>query len=399
MELLPGGTHSNFLHEDYLNRIVFKRGKGCKLWDIDDNEYLDLDNKFGSQLLGHNNAVYIDFLNRQLNTVLSVSNIPLDIVACEYLKKHIPCCEMVRFSLSGTSAMEHAVLLAQAYTKCNHIVIFQGHYHGFTNGFTFKRDPCLHILPWNSVSAFDTYLLQHKEYTAAVIMEPLCMSSGGISVDQSYLKYIKNKCAEHGIIFIMDEVITGLRTGLGGLQKKYGVVPDLCVISKCLGNGIPISALCGRRKIMQLYAENKVVFSGTYNGYPLGLAALVATFKVLDNDPERLYSQTSKRSHAAAELFKSIAIKYGLELTVQGEDNCYAINLRNTPLTDYSGWTSSLIRNNSILRGCLQRYGILLSPVLRMYPSIAFDENSLDFLESRLHPALKETKSILKKFK
>lgn len=393
--VVPGGLQNNFLHEDGVPVLYFKRGNGSRLWDVDGNEYLDFDGKHGSQFLGHRNEKYSALLQDQIGQVLSVDWASISNKACYYLQRYIPCCDFVRFSLSGTEAISNAVRLAKAYTQKNIIIKFHGHYHGSSDLMLY--DDRVKTIAWNSLEALEDCVNSAGNQVAAIIMEPVCMSSGGVMVEQTYLQLLQQFCHQKNILLIFDEVITGIRTNIGGMQAALGITPDIAVFSKGLGNGVPISAICAKREIMQLYKDKKVVHGGTYNGYPLGLAAVCATFDILTNNEANEY----KHLHERAEKMKDILILHAkhcnLPLSIQGTDNSYSINCSAQPVKKYAQWTKTLIKKNTILRACMQDYGILLAPVSRLYPNIALTDNDLDFLDNKAPLAFRQAVRIINK--
>ena len=395
MNVVPSGLQNNFLHTDGIPVLYFTRGNGSRIWDVDGNEYLDFDGKHGSQFLGHGNEKYLASLQDQMGQVLSVDWVSISNKACYYLQRFIPCCDFVRFSLSGTEAISNAARLAKAYTEKPIIIKFHGHYHG-------SSDLMLHgeqvkTIAWNSLKELEDCVNSEGNQVAAIIMEPVCMSSGGIMVDHSYLHVLRQFCHQKNILLIFDEVITGIRTHIGGMQVALGITPDIAVFSKSLGNGIPISAICAKQEIMQLYIDKKVIHGGTYNGYPLGLAAVCATFDILTSDEANEY----KHLHERAEKMKNLLIFHAkhcdLPLSIQGADNSYTINCSTQPVKEYSQWTKTLIKKNTILRACMQDHGILLAPVSRIYPNIAFTDNDLDFINNKVPLAFRQAVRIINK--
>ena len=396
-KFLPLDKHSSYLHEDTISELTFSRGYGSRLWDIDDNEYLDLCGKQGSQFIGHGHPEFIRIIKQSLDSVLSVNHTSVDLDVFQYLHNYVPCCEKVRFGLSGSETIQNAIRLAREYTNKRIVLRFEGHYHG-TSDIILKVDNCnVYQIQWNSMQIIDDFRKCHSDI-AAIIMEPLCMSSGGLAVDTSYLKELRNFCSQYNIVLIFDEVITGVRTGLGGLQLKYGVIPDLCVYAKGISNGVPISALMGRSDLMDLYERHKVIHGGTHNGHQLGLSAIMATFQIIsniDSDSAWLYTQ---RCEKLIKLFISAGEKAGLPVSVQGEQCCYALNCSENKIMDISQWDNILIKKNAILHSCLQRYGILTATVCRIYPNIMLNDNDLDFIELRCVAAFFEAKKIIDKW-
>lgn len=397
MRFLPAGRHSNYLNEDTISELTFLCGCGSRLWDADHNEYLDLCGRQGAQFLGHSHPDFTQIVTRSFDSVLSVSHTPLDTEVCSYLQEHVPCCEKVRFGLSGSETILNAIRLARAYTGKKIILKFKGHYHGSSDALLYADDESLYQITWNSMEQLEGFYRTHPDI-AAIITEPLCMSSGGVPAQPEYLNELRSFCTSLGILLIFDEVITGVRTGLGGLQAKYAVTPDLCVYAKGISNGIPISALMGKNEIMQLYEVHQVVQGGTHNGHQLGLAAVKATFQIILGMSRFTFSAYEKRCQILCNLLIAAGEKAGVPVSVQGEPGCYAVNCSTQKLTEIAQWSPELIRKNAILRCCLQRYGILMATVCRAYPNLMLTDNDLDFLEAHSAAAFSEAKKILNKW-
>lgn len=391
-QLLPGGRHSNYLDTDTIPELHFSKGKGCRLWDIDGNEYLDLNGNHGSQFLGHCHPEYNQILYEQMQNVLSVNHIELECEIYDTLSYYIPSCEMVRFSLSGSEAIQNAIRLARAYTQKSGIVKFKGHFHGTADVMLDRND--IYLLEWNNINELKKLVDNKCSCIAAIIMEPLCMSAGAICPRKNYLRAVRELCSKNNIILIFDEVITGIRAGLGGMQKIYEVNPDLSIFSKGIGNGIPISILFGKKAIMQLYQRNSVIQGGTYNGYPLGLTAIKALLKILTASDH--YTRMRSMNAKIIQILIKNAQVHDMDLCIQGSDNCFSLSYSKQPIDTYEQWVTT-IKNNAVIRACLQRYGIMLASVSRIYPSISLTENDLDFLSEKSLYAFAEAKLLLNK--
>ncbi len=422
---LPDGTHYSWsLPIDDLLEIPFVRGKGSRLWDVDGNEYLDLACKFGAMIVGHNNPRYNEALKQQVDTVLSVTNSGLESALCELLARHIPGAEMMRFGLSGTEIVQNAIRLARAYTGKNRFVRFAEHYHGsadniFGGG---VRDPAFPVpedsqddrfpakgraknvledqsflLPWNDIQALEGVIGAYAHEIAAVIMEPICINGGGIFPGPGYLERVRELCNTHHIVLIFDEILTGFRIGLGGAQALLKVIPDLTVLGKAMaGGGVPASAILGKREILKLYEnENEGVFYvSTYNGYPLGLAAVMATLEILSE--QGCYGQMEGYLSQMTDALSEAADDAGIPLVVQGPRTCPVYHCREEVLETPDDYSEAAIVRDFILGTVCERYGILTSPISVLYGNVMMNAQDVDFFRARIGEALKDAKRELR---
>lgn len=406
-KFLPGGIHYNFLTNDTTPRLYFKQANGMRLIDYDNNEYLDFYGKSGAVFVGHANKhfneILIDCIQGALGGDLTEYAYPV----CLYITDYISCAEQVRFCLSGTECVQNALRIARVYTGHSTIIRFTGHYHGSAANVLAQQttvpnglpplDTNTVELPWNDLHVLQQYVAAQNGNIAAIIMEPICINGGGISSTVEYLKAVRNLCNKYGILLIFDEIITGVRVGVHGIQGIVNVSPDICLLGKSIGNGVPVSVIAGSKKIMALYDQCTVVHAGTFNGYPLGMSAIYATFQILTINKSHVYEELCKMTEKLYRILMKEAERAGVPLVLQGCENCMVCNCSKDLVRNNRSWTQEIIQRNDILRKCFQKYGILLSPVSRIYPNIMLNENDLDFFQERVRPALAETYAIIKR--
>ncbi|WP_340621172.1 PfaD family polyunsaturated fatty acid/polyketide biosynthesis protein [Xenorhabdus siamensis] len=422
-DLMPGGSHYNFGDPERPLVIPFNRGERSRVWDLDGNEHLDLFCKFGALLVGHHNEAYNSSLIEYMNKVISVDTCDLEVDVCETMVKHIPCAEMVRFCLSGTEAVQNALRLARAFTGKNRFIRFHGHYHGNADNImgwrkkqdltypvpeqfkgdlldTLGRDPKVitdqsFMLPWNDIDILTATVERYHNEIAAVLMEPICINGGGIFPVEGYLEKTKALCEKYNIVLIFDEIITGVRLGLGGAQKILGVTPHLATFGKALGGGaMPISAIAGRRDIMNLYTRGKVIHAGTFNGYPLGLAAIQTTFRLIEEDPG-CYERMGDVMRQISNVFVKAAKAVDLPLVVQGMPTALVYHSQDTPVTSSEGYSDKVKFCDIIIREISKRYGIQFSPLSRMYPNLLMSQDDVHFFEERIFDAMVNARKVI----
>ncbi len=263
--------------------LFLDRARGAYVWDIDGNRYLDLINGLLPVILGYQYPAVDQAIRRQLKRGITFSlPAPLEYELAELLIKHVPCAEMVRFGKNGSDVTTGAIRLARAVTHREHVAVCGYHgWHDWFIGSTTRNlgvpkstQKLTHRFIYNDPDSLKKIMKQYK--LAAVIMEPM----NYVEPAPEFLSGVKNLAARHGALLIFDEIITGFRFDLGGAQKLFGVTPDLATFGKSMANGMPISALVGRKKYMEKVSD--IFFSSTFGGETLSLAAAIATIRELE---------------------------------------------------------------------------------------------------------------------
>lgn len=423
--LLPAGRNSVFGLKDKDIAKCFVRGERSRLWDLDGNEYLDLYCKFGAVVLGHKHPDFQERLKAAIanSTGGDVSDVDLEV--CKILSQHIPSFEKARFGLSGTETIQNAIRLARAYTNKKWILRFAGHFHGSADGImgghvntrfaTPFPEFCENnqvfgtlgrvrgaelqtlLIPWNEKAQLLKVIKSKHADIAAIIFEPININSGGLTADGDYLLLLRELCTRYGILLIFDEVITGVRISMGGAQEELGILPDLSIFAKGIGNGIPVSLLCGKSEIMDMYLTNQVVYGGTLYGYMLGMAAINATYSILEENTTELYSSMKRISEEIYKMLVINAHRAGIQLIIQGPCGCASFMVSDKQINSFDELTDAIILKNSIVKECLAAHGILICPTSRMYSSFCLDESDLDFLEKRIGKAMQDAAILLKR--
>ena len=422
-KLLPGGVHYNFNLPWEESPLHFVNSKGSRLWDMDGNEYLDLYARFGAMILGHSNKEYLRDLNDVMDRVFSVSHCDIDAEALEAINRYVPSAEMVRFGVSGTEVVQNALRIARAYTGRNKFVRFNNHYHGNADnimggksedianpvpkdyigdpkGTAGRADGILQeqsfMIEWNDETALENLLANHGNEIAAIIMEPVCVNGGSIMPKSGYLQKTRELCNKYGIVLIFDEIITGFRMGLGGAQAEFGVIPDLTTLGKAIGGGgVPVAAIAGKKEIMQLLTSKTVIHAGTFNGYPLGTAAVLSTVKILERDNGRAYEDMKLMSEKLHKSLIDIAKNERFPLICQGPVTCGAYHCCSKELEYPSDYHSDIEIKDIILNSAFQRNGILVSSISRIYPNITLNNQDIQWFQDKAGKAIREAKELI----
>lgn len=284
--------------------LYFDRAGGCRVWDLDGREFIDLCTSHGATLLGHGDARVREAVERALSrgAPCSYEN-ELHARLAELLCRTVPCCERVRFTGSGTEATMHCLRLARAHTGRAKILKIEGHFHGYhdqvmysigtpaellgdpaapaclpaSTGIAPGLDQQLVIVPFNRTDLLEEAFRRHPGEFAALICEPVHYNAGCILPTSDFLAAMRRLTSSDSALLVFDEILCAFRMGPGGAQEYLGVTPDLCTLGKAVGGGYPLSVFGGRADIMRtLMPEGTCQHSGTYNGHPLVVAAGLA---------------------------------------------------------------------------------------------------------------------------
>ncbi|MBI4138612.1 aminotransferase class III-fold pyridoxal phosphate-dependent enzyme [Candidatus Uhrbacteria bacterium] len=267
------------------------RGEGCRVWDVDGNEYIDLVSSLGAIVLGYRHPVIEEAVVRQRarGTLFSIPG-DLEVELAEQIIKRIPFIESVRFGMNGSDVTTAAIRVARAFTGRDHVA--KCGYHGWadwsiaTHPLRSKGIPqavkeLTHEFSYNKLDTLRKIFEDHPNQVAAVILEPV----SAVSPEPGFLEGVRDLAHEHGAVFIFDELVTGFRLALGGAAEYFNVTPDLVCYGKAISNGEPLSVLGGRKDLMSVLDGQDVFFSFTYAGYLPSLAASLATLEFMDAHP------------------------------------------------------------------------------------------------------------------
>ena len=333
---IPGGVNSPVRAFKNINGnpIFFKKAKGSKLFDEDNNEYIDYIGSWGPMIMGHSHPKIIKAISEQVKLGTSYgAPTSIESETAELIKTCIPSIEKIRMVNSGTEATMSAIRLARGFTKKNKIIKFDGCYHGHADSLLIKAGSGVSTfgLPdspgvppqlaketlsceFNNSKDFLKIFEKVKNDLAAVIIEPVAGNMGFIPGKPSFLELIRKKTAQNKSLLIFDEVMSGFRVSLGGAQEIYKIKPDLTTLGKIIGGGLPVGAFGGRKDIMDYLAPNGPVYqAGTLSGNPLAMAAGSALIKLLIKDNP--YKGLEAKSKSMLEKMKSLFLEKNIHLS------------------------------------------------------------------------------------
>ncbi|MBS7608504.1 MAG: aspartate aminotransferase family protein [Candidatus Bathyarchaeia archaeon] len=344
--VLPAGvSYSIRLFDPY--PFYTARAKGSKLYDVDGNEYIDFWLGHTALILGHSPPAVVKAVKKQLENGTHYGTAhELEIALAEQVAKMIPSAEMIRFTNSGTEANMYAVRLARAYTGRTKIAKFESGWHGGYDalhkavkppydmpesaGLTQGALQDTLVLPFNNLEGVRKRLEGLENQVAAIIIEPVLGVGGAIPAEKEFLKGLREFCDQHGILLIVDEVITGFRLAPGGVQQYFGVRPDITVLGKILGGGFPIGAFCGPAEIMERvdhtrYSRPQTSFhGGTFTANPITMTAGLTTLKMLEDGLliNRLNRLGDKIRDELTDIFES----KGVDIQVTGTGSLFGVH-------------------------------------------------------------------------
>ena len=301
---LPGGVDSPVRAFKAVggNPLFIKRGAGSKIWDEDDNEFIDYVGSWGPLILGHAHPKVTAAIKRAASRGTSFgASTELEITLAQLISTAMPSLEKLRFVSSGTEAVMSALRVARAFTKRDKIIKCAGCYHGHSDGLLTKAGSGLAtlgipdcpgvpaaysqqtiVMPYNDVNAIAQALHDNPGEVAAIIVEPVAANMGVVKPRDNYLEELRQLTQKEGVLLVFDEVITGFRLGLGGAQGTYNIWPDLTCLGKIIGGGMPVGAYGGREDILRMIApEGPVYQAGTLSGNPLAMTAGIETLRAL----------------------------------------------------------------------------------------------------------------------
>ena len=330
------------------------QGRGAYLYDIDGHQYIDYIGSWGPMILGHAHPQVRAAVAQALDLGSSFGAPTLrEVEIAETVAAAVPSIDKVRFVSSGTEAAMSAVRVARGVTGRDKIIKMTGHYHGHVDALLVQAGSAATTLgtpnspgvtagaaqdtilcPFNDASAVADLLDHHRGQVAAVLLEPIAGNMGLVPPRPGYLETLRELTEKHGTILVFDEVMTGFRVAYGGAQELFGVTPDLTVLGKIIGGGLPAAAYGASAAIMdQVSPAGPIYQAGTLSGNPLAMAAGLATLQALRDDPP--YDRLEALSARLAEGLDRAATDAGMPHVVQRVGSMLTLFFHDGPVSNY----------------------------------------------------------------
>ncbi len=388
--------------------VYIREAKGSRVIDVDGNEYIDMTMGFGPHILGHAPEVVLRAVKEAAGGGLQFGiHHPYQEPLARLLGEAAPCAEKVVFCNSGTEATLFAIRAARAYTGKTKIAVFDGCYHGahdyvavafhrkslrerpaaFPVGAGIPQETLDQIimLPYRHEAAFDL-IREHKDELAAVLIEPAQSSNPRLDCGD-FLKRLRAVCQECGVVFVLDEVITGFRLAYGGGQEVFDVVPDLATYGKVLGGGLPIGAVAGRAEIMEVFpgpeppksGRRRMFFGGTFSGNPMTMVAGHAAVSYLRDHPE-VYRYLAEQGTRLAGEVNEFCMREEIPAQLLSAFSLFHLHFRREPISSARDIDESLKEAETEFYIHLWSHGVIVPGAHVAFISAAHTPEDIDVL-------------------
>jgi len=361
-EVMPGGVNSpvRAFKSVGCNPLFVKKGNGSKIWDADGNEYIDYVASWGPLIFGHAHPQIVEALKRQVELGTSYgASTELEIELAEQVVTLVPSLEVVRMVNSGTEAVMSAIRLARGVTGRDKVVKFEGCYHGHVDSMLVKAGSGLAslgipecpgivdalakntlTLPFNDSSKVKDLFAAEGDNIACVIVEPVGGNMGVVPPQNGFLETLREVTNQVGAVLIFDEVITGFRVALGGVQSICGVKPDLTCLGKVIGGGLPVGAYGGSRQLMDNIAPVGPIYqAGTLSGNPLAMTAGIEMIKLLSG--QSVYDELERKSEKLCAGYESNVKKLGIKAQFTRVGSMFSMFFTDQNIIDFESVKSS----------------------------------------------------------
>ncbi len=403
--------------------IFLERGKGSRVYDVDGNEYVDWMMAYGALPLGHSDPRVVDAIQQAASDgALFAAATEIEVEVAELVQQMVPSAERVRFANTGTEAAMAAIRAARGYTGRPLFIKFEGHYHGWYDDFLANAHP--HpiaslgdrgdpvkiadsaglnrhalddtvLIPWNDLEAVERALDTLGDQIAAIITEGIMANMGVIPPEPGFMQGLREMARGHGVVFILDETVTGFRVAPGGCQELYGIDPDLSVFGKALGSGLPVAAIVGKAEIMDTFAWSgggggrgtggaggggAVLHYGTQNASRIGLFAARAGLTALRERNGAAFQQMRALADSLRAGLHDVFQATGTKAVVQGVGPMFQIMFTDRPaIRDYREFCEHVDRDKyKHFAWNLFRHGVYMSPAAALHSVVTLAHTKED---------------------
>ena len=415
-DYIPGGVNSPVRAFAAVggSPLFIKSARGSRIYDEDDNEFIDYVCSWGPMILGHGNSQVTEAIKAAVDRGTSYgAPTELETTLGHMVCDAVPSIEMVRFVNSGTEATMSALRLARAFTGRSKILKFAGCYHGHVDSLLVKAGSGLATLgiptspgvppayaqdtlvaPYNNIEAVHQLFKENPKGIAAVIVEPVAANMGVVLPQNGFIEELRAITQRHGTLLVFDEVITGFRVAYGGAQSLYGIMPDLTCLGKIIGGGLPVGAYGGKKELMQMVAPTGDVYqAGTLSGNPLAMTAGIETLRILGQ--KGTYEQLEDNASQLVTGLRSSVKTTGLPAYISRIGSVLTLFFTAGPVIDYDSAATS----DTALYACYFRQmlkeGIYLAPSQfeAMFVSLSHTKEDIQITIEAAERALKRCKA------
>ena len=389
-QVIPGGVNSPvraFRAVGGTPRFV-KRAQGAYFWDANDKRYIDYIGSWGPMILGHGHPAVVEAVQKAVLEGFSYgAPTEREIELAEALLKLMPSMDMVRLVSSGTEAGMSALRLARGATGRSKIIKFEGCYHGHADALLVKAGSGLAtfgnptsagvpaevvqhtlVLEFNNIPQLEEAFALHGQQLACLMIEPIAGNMNFVRASVPFMKRCRELCSQHGALLVFDEVMTGCRVALGSAQSVYakslpGFEPDLTVLGKVIGGGMPLAAFGGKRAVMEQLAPLGPVYqAGTLSGNPVATACGLATLHEISKPG--FFDALSARTQSLVDGLKAAAAKAGVPFSADCQGGMFGFFLLPELPQNYAKvMTSDSPKFNKLFHGLLDK-GVYIAPAL-----------------------------------
>lgn len=413
-KLMPGGVNSPVRAFRGVGGepVFIDHANGPYLYDVDKNRYLDYVQSWGPMILGHGHPAVLEAVTRAAMRGFSFgAPTEAESTLAQLVIESVPSIDMVRFVNSGTEATMSALRLARAYTGRNKIVKFSGCYHGHADmllvqagsgvatmglpdspGVPAEATSNTLIAPYNDSAAVEELFRAYPADIAAIIVEPAAANMGLVLPLHGFLENLRSLCTTSGALLIFDEVMTGFRVALGGMQQRTGIMPDLTCLGKIIGGGLPVGAYGGQREIMQLVAPLGPMYqAGTLAGNPLAMAAGIATLQELRKPGQ--YEKLERKGQLLGEGIEQVLLETDGAVQFVRIGGIFCLFFTARQVIDYASAKTSDTQRFARFFWRMLEHGVYLPPSQfeGCFVSLALEDEMLEETVEAVKLALRES--------
>ena len=380
-KVIPSGVNSPVRYFDPYPFFT-KKANGAYIWDEDNTRYIDFCNAYGALLLGHRRKEILDSVSKQLSKgTLYCTPTASEIELSKLILGNFPSMNKVRLMNTGGEATMTAIRLARGYTKKKKIIKFEGCYHGAHDSVLVKAgsgsahngisvsDGGLDevskntlVVEYNNIEDLQKTISKNKDI-AGVIVEPILANMGLILPEKNFLSDLRKITKENNIPLIFDEVVTGFRVSPGGAQEHFGIKPDITTLAKALSNGFTISAVGGKKEIMNLLSPGgKVYQASTFAGNPISVSAAISSIKIINKNKNKMYAKLERNCELLTSEIDDLATDYKIPHQINSIASIFQVFFSSKPVIDYKTSKKADGKKFNKLFANLLKNGVFIAP-------------------------------------